>query len=327
VKVAILGAGAAGSAAALVLQRSGIQACLVECAPFPRYRPGETLHPGIAPLLERLGVASVLERSTVRHQGTWVDWGGSTAFVPFGSDADGPWRGYQLPREILDNALLQAALERGAILLTARAHDILRKPSGAVGGIVTSKGGIDADYVFDCTGANAWLLRRLGVPLLPQSPALFASIGYASGDCAAALPCIRADRQGWTWLAQVDSRRYHWTRVTQRAARPPADWAPPSYAGLHVECVRGADVSWRIARRCAGPGWFACGDAAARLDPSSSHGVLHALMSGMMAAHMVARQAPAMARMYHDWLAEWFAHDSAELARNYRKAGLFGYAG
>ena len=43
--------------------------------------------------------------------------------------------------------------------------------------------------------------------------------------------------------------------------------------------------TWRMAERMAGAGWFIVGDAAATLDPTSSHGVLKALLSGMTAGH------------------------------------------
>ena len=38
----------------------------------------------------------------------------------------------------------------------------------------------------------------------------------------------------------------------------------------------------------AGSGYFLCGDAAAVMDPAASHGVLNALMSGMLAGYLAA---------------------------------------
>ncbi|RPH80096.1 MAG: FAD-dependent oxidoreductase, partial [Nitrospiraceae bacterium] len=43
----ILGGGPAGAAAALTLLDAQIPVTIVEREPFPRYRPGETLHPGV----------------------------------------------------------------------------------------------------------------------------------------------------------------------------------------------------------------------------------------------------------------------------------------
>lgn len=58
-------------------------------------------------------------------------------------------------------------------------------------------------------------------------------------------------------------------------------------------------------------GYFIVGDAAVVLDPAGSHGVLRALMSGMMAAqtsmHVLAGAVDedAAAHHYCDWMAAW----------------------
>src|SRR5260221_4170209 len=73
---------------------------------------------------------------------------------------------------------------------------------------------------------------------------------------------------------------------------------------------RGADVTWQVADRPAGPGYFLAGDAAATLDPASSHGVLKALMSGIysghLAAHVLGGKVPgeAAASHYSAWVRE-----------------------
>jgi flavin-dependent dehydrogenase len=67
-----------------------------------------------------------------------------------------------------------------------------------------------------------------------------------------------------------------------------------------------------MATETARPGWFMVGDSAATLDPTSSHGVLKALMSGMMAGHLIAGvldgMAPAeeAAMAYHAWMPAGF---------------------
>jgi flavin-dependent dehydrogenase len=94
---------------------------------------------------------------------------------------------------------------------------------------------------------------------------------------------------------------------------------------------RGADVTWRMATETACPGWFMVGDSAATLAPTSSHGVLKALMSGMMAGHLIAgvldgkapRDEAAMA--YHAWVAGWFRTDAERLASFYRDLGIAGF--
>ena len=108
---------------------------------------------------------------------------------------------------------------------------------------------------------------------------------------------------------------------------------PPEFRGLTpLAPSRGADVTWRMAAQAAGPGWFMVGDAAATLDPTSSHGVLKAIMSGMTAGHLISAvlggRAPAgaTADAYHEWLAGWFSEDAAKLTQFYRQLGAAGFA-
>ena len=61
--VAIIGGGPAGSATAIACARRGLRVVLCERSPSGRDRPGETLHPGIAPPARGTGVASALARS------------------------------------------------------------------------------------------------------------------------------------------------------------------------------------------------------------------------------------------------------------------------
>jgi len=73
----------------------------------------------------------------------------------------------------------------------------------------------------------------------------------------------------------------------------------------------------------AGAGYFLVGDAAAVLDLASSHGVLKAIMPGIMAAHLIAQVArcrtheSVAAQGYNDWVADWFASDAAALRSLY----------
>ncbi|MGL4498228.1 MAG: NAD(P)/FAD-dependent oxidoreductase, partial [Planktothrix sp.] len=81
------------------------------------------------------------------------------------------------------------------------------------------------------------------------------------------------------------------------------------------------DVTWRQVSPPAGPGYFLVGDAATVLDPASSHGVLKAVMSGMMAAHLITQvlQGKAFESQvitgYSQWMETWFQKD-IEMLRN-----------
>jgi len=89
--------------------------------------------------------------------------------------------------------------------------------------------------------------------------------------------------------------------------------------------VRGADVTWRFVPASAGRGYFVAGDAAAVLDPAASHGVLRAMMSGVMAAHVISKVTSGVltendgVRHYRGWLKTWFDHDVQRLRELYRE--------
>jgi flavin-dependent dehydrogenase len=307
------------------------------------------LHPGVEPLLRRLGVLEkVLAAAFIRHEGHWVRWGheegapSSARWMPFGSDPEAklPWRGFQAWRAHFDALLLQRAREAGATVYQAcRAVDLLHGKSGRVAGVVTSpkrmgtQGAIGtrlrARFVVDGAGGRHWLARRLTLAIERHSPRLIARYGYVDGACPGRdeAPALVAAPDGWSWTARVRPRRYAWTRLSLRNSKGKWHLLPPEELrgdGLRQwGKVRGADVSWRVVVPAAGAGYFLVGDAATVLDPASSHGVLKAIMSGMMAAHLITRivyhdvSESVAAQMYCDWIRCWFDHDVAGLRALY----------
>jgi flavin-dependent dehydrogenase len=333
--VLVVGGGPAGAAAAIACAERGHRTVLCERAARGRDRPGETLHPGIEPLLVQLGLAGRLTPVVgARHSGIWVEWGGPRRFDAFGSDADGRWSGFQVWRADFDDLLLTRAGEAGVEL---------RRPSTVLGPpvreamryrVTTDGGTITTRMAVDASGAGRWLGRCLRLRSPAYSPRLIARYGYVTGACPARdeAPALVGDSTGWTWTARVRDRTYQWTRVCFDG-RPDAAWVPDELRHLApLARSRGADVTWRMAARSAGPGWYMVGDAALTLDPTSSHGVLRALMSGMMAGHLISAvldgklPESAAADAYHDWLARWFAEERARLSQFYRRLGATAFA-
>lgn len=320
--VVIVGGGPGGTATAIHCAQHGLQVALLEQAEFPRSRPGETLHPGIEPLLHQLGVAEqVLNAGFLRHPGHYVEWQGEREFQPFGEDEQGPWLGFQAVRSHFDSLLLGKAKALGVqILQPCRALEPIVH-QGQVQGLDTTLGPIRATYVVDAAGSCQWLARKLGLKTTPYSPPLRVYYGYATGDCPERdqAPLIASDTEGWTWIAKVEPQRYQWTRLSF-AGQPDAHWQPDDLAALCPEGkARAVDVTWRLVNPAAGPGYFLVGDAAAVLDPASSHGVLKAMTSGMMAGHLMVQSAqgepihPAGAARYCAWLRTSFYHDLVHL--------------
>ena len=118
--VAIIGAGPAGSSCACALLGQGCERiALIDKAEFPRDKScGDGLGPGVVHELHNLGLAYILEK----HQAIEL----FSISSPSGTQASGPLPmingqvpiGYVIPRLIFDNAIAQAALERGAANFT-----------------------------------------------------------------------------------------------------------------------------------------------------------------------------------------------------------------
>lgn len=328
VDVVVVGGGPAGSATALWCLRHGLKVAMLEREAFPRHRPGETLPPAAEVLFAQLGISEAISRAGFsRHTGTWVTWGGPRRFDAFGADSNGTWLGFQAPRDRLDKILLDAAIDAGAIVYQPSRGLRLLTDEGRISGVATSELSLRAAWVVDAAGGQHWLARQLGIPRTSLSPRLIVRYGYLrdDGPHREGSPEILADEDGWTWTAHIAPGLYHWTRLVFGESKPGSDGPPAIFADLTpISAPRGADVTWRVVDRPAGPGYICVGDAAAVLDPASSHGVLKALMSGMMAGHVIARslhdRVPAGTAIYGytGWLREQFSADVTALTAMYR---------
>jgi flavin-dependent dehydrogenase len=328
--VVVVGGGPAGSAAAIACASRGLRVLLLERDAVALERPGETLHPGVEPLLAQLGLSERLPQVTgARHEGIWIEWGGPCRFEPYGADADGPWSGFQVSRADFDDLLRTRARELGAEVRQPCTVTAPLLTDAKLNGVMTSEGPVVARIVVDASGRSRWLGRALGVDSPARSPQLIVRYGYVEGACPMRddAPALVGDDKGWTWTARVHHRKYQWTRL-DFGGLANADWLPDEFRQLTpLTRSRGADVTWRMADHVAHPGWFMVGDTAAILDPTSSRGVLKALMTGMMAGHLIAgvlqRKVPAdeAAQAYHAWMADWFEADIVNLSAFYRMLG------
>ena len=325
--IAIIGGGPAGSAAAITCARRGLSVIVLERDRVFGERPGETMHPGVRPILEQLGLGSRIDAlATGLHSGIWIEWGGPARFQAFGSDESGPWQGFHLWRPDFDGAMLSVAREAGADVRMGISVSGIGEEQGAVRQIETDHGPVTARIVIDATGRARHMARQLDISFEARSPRLIARYGYVTGDCPARddAPRISGDRSGWTWTSKIRDGLYQWTRVGFDDVAEDG-WLPAEFQGMApFSRTRGADVTWRIARRLAGPNWFLAGDAAATLDPTSSRGVLKSIMTGIMSSHSADaalrdKLTPAQAASsYHQWLLDWFERDVAQMRQFYR---------
>ncbi|WCM63721.1 NAD(P)/FAD-dependent oxidoreductase [Paenibacillus polymyxa] len=326
--VVVIGGGPAGAAAAISCAQSGLEVLVVEGS-LSRDRPGESLHPGIEPLLDRLGVGERIRKSHfIRHEGFWVEWGEERRFSLFGSDENGPWQGYQAWRSEFDAMLLDEVAAQGVQILQGCLAEMPLFKGQRVAGVKTTKGEIRSTWLLDCSGRKHWLARKLKLPIQRHSPRLFVQYGYVSGLCPNRdkNPVLVGDPTGWTWTAQVQPKVYQWARMNfGNNIKWDPEWRPDEFMDLvPMGTSAGADMTWRIVKESAGPGYWILGDAASVLDPTSSHGVQKAIMSGMMAGHCIAgiakghHQEDLAIKAYKRWQQDWFLRDTEELHTRYR---------
>jgi electron transfer flavoprotein-quinone oxidoreductase len=174
VDAVVVGAGPAGSAAALELARAGRSVVLLERGPFPGSKNvyggvvyGRILDEVIPRWWERVPV----QRWVVRRS-TMVLTGSQALAVDFRTQnwAGPPYNGMTVYRTDFDQWLAGHAVAAGARLVTATvATGLLRDSRGAVAGVRTDRpgGSLPARAVIACDGVNSFLAREAG--LLPRT--------------------------------------------------------------------------------------------------------------------------------------------------------------
>ncbi|MEI8381509.1 MAG: tryptophan 7-halogenase [Planctomycetota bacterium] len=334
--VIVIGGGPGGSAAAITCASLGLRVRLLESDPRPSCRPGETLHPGVATVLAQLGVADRLASAVgSRHTGIRIKWGSETRFDPYGQDNSGVWLGYQVRRSEFDALLLNRARELGVDIHRPCSARKVAVSDGVVSGVMTTEGTMTAPMVVDASGRSHWLGTELAIERHTYSMPLVARYGYAEGllpfhDEA---PQLIGDASGWLWTAMIHPGLYQWTRVALDGTKIPAGWYPDEFQLLTpVGPPRGTDVTWRLSKSVAGPGWFSVGDAAALLDPTAAKGILKALLSGITAGKLIAgvlnghSSATEAASVYNSWLSDWFLNDAKKLIHFYSELDVAGFS-
>jgi geranylgeranyl reductase family protein len=337
--VVIVGAGPAGSAAALRIARQGFDVLLVDQARFPRDKPcGEYLNPAAVAALRRLGLVDALLEAGARSVAgvRLVSPAGRALQVPYPPRGADPVWGLSVPRLALDDTLLRAAGAAGARVREGfRVDDLLTRGPRVTGIVGRSDHGAEtvrARLVLAADGTRSVIARRLRLTRAPSAPHRLGLVAHYEGVEGAGWVEMHAGRRGYCGLGysaegganvamvaepedlpQIRGRAevFYEERLAQFPAIARRLKTGQRTGRLMVTGSMSAKVSL-----VAAPGLLLLGDAAGFYDPFTGEGISYALRGAELAAAAAAaalspsclrgsnRHAPAEATAFHAYAAQ-----------------------
>jgi len=318
VDVIVIGAGPAGSAAALTLADAGRSVLFLERRTLPRFHVGESQLTYTAELLRQFGLYDEAKAHgyPVKTGAEFIFPDGDFRRTNFADQ--GPGRcptTFQVERSHFDNFLAQSAARRGALLVQdAVVHELIVGEDGRVGGVRYEADGESrtarAAWVLDCGGRASKAAQHFRTRTEISWLRNVAVFRHYDGLDERHNPGTEGDIQigghqdGWIWAIPIWPRTISIGAVMssevlraigepsaaldQHLARAPRivrrlTGATPR-AEVHVE----TDYCY-YSDTVVGAGWMLAGDAGSFIDPIFSGGTFLALATGREAARTLDR--------------------------------------
>src|SRR4030095_12515518 len=218
-RVAIVGAGPAGSALAILLAREGAAATLFDAGRRPERVVGESLVPAVIPILQRLDLEKETASFSRVKPGVSFVWSGSDRVsVTFNRFAPAVFPyAYNVPRPHFDDALLAKAIASGVDYVSGRAQLVPNTSAEARAELQLSPETLRSapalsgqpELIVDATGRARLAARTLGIParLGPRKDvAHFAHFEECRWDDAPGQVRIARGEAGWSWCIPLQER-------------------------------------------------------------------------------------------------------------------------
>ncbi|MEO9514567.1 MAG: tryptophan 7-halogenase [Paracoccaceae bacterium] len=312
----VVGGGPGGSTAATLLAKAGKSVLLIEKDKFPRYRIGESLVPGIVPVLEELDVLDKIDAHGFTEKfGITLVWGGqqekwSVDFDEAGGASHG--KAYQVVRSEFDYILIQNAREKGVVVLEDTAvTDFLFEGTRCAG---VSFRGVDghtheafASVIIDASGQANMLGRRLhDIEVVDDLKnravwAYYQGGTVPQGKTAGNIIVENNISDGWLWMIPLHDGTHSIGLVAPQDSfrgRDTGEMFAEKIAESNMisdylkDATQVTDFrshkDWSYScSQLQGEGYYLVGDAAGFVDPLFSTGVFLAMNSASLAVKQI----------------------------------------
>ena len=304
-KIAVIGGGPSGSVAAALLASKGHDVVIFDEDNRPETIAGESLVPGVIPILRRLGLEDQVSKIGVHKPGVTFCTGERKEFAfSFTSLSKSyPQYAYNVPRPAFDRILQECAMESGAHKVVAKAEftvlpqgDKLHLNPGTLSLIPFWKGE-QPDLFIDATGRRRLCAKLFGIKaevgprkdvshfahfegFHPESPSGQVRINRLENGWAWRIPLrgkmsfgIVMDHQSISSLGEDPAERIEAAiRKDPRLRSETSGFRRVSEVGTYANYQL-------ISSRGYGENWVAVGDAFGFVDPMLSPGVMVAMQS------------------------------------------------